>query len=80
MKFEPKEALVAPEGGNYFYRRLLEDGKEYVKGRGKLIVEVGSWTQKLYIEEKAKKEGWGKVNFKKDLSGFPRVAIIENLS
>ena len=80
LKFEPKEALVAPEGGNYFYRRLLEEGKEYVREEGKLIIEVGSWTQKLYVEEKAKKEGWGEVNFKKDLSGFPRVAVIKNLS
>ncbi len=77
LRYEPEVALVAPEDGNYFYRRILEEGKNYLREGGKLLLEVGTRLQRLYIEKKAEEEGWRGVRFEKDLSGFPRVAVVE---
>ncbi len=77
LGYEPEGALVAPEDGNYFYRRILEEGKNYLRKNGKLLLEVGTRHQRLFIERKAEEEGWNGVEFEKDLSGFPRVAVVE---
>ncbi len=77
LKYEPEIALIAPEGGNYFYRRILEDGKRYLRERGYLVLEIGTRKQKIYVHDLAEKEGWRNTQFFDDLSGLPRVALVE---
>ncbi len=77
VHYEPEIALVAPENGFYFYRRLLQDGKKYLKEKGHLLLEIGTPEERVGVEELARKEGWGDIKFKMDLAGFPRVAVVK---
>ena len=70
---EPKTALDGGEDGLDFYRRIVEEGYEYLKLGSYLCLEIG-YDQKIdviEIIENSKK--YEKINCKKDLYGNDRV-------
>ncbi|HQP92131.1 MAG TPA: peptide chain release factor N(5)-glutamine methyltransferase [Candidatus Omnitrophota bacterium] len=75
--FEPKSALVADEGGFYFYRKIEEGARKRLIPGGKLFLEIGDaqaeGIKKIFKDETV----WIDVKFMKDLCGRDRVAIIK---
>ena len=68
--FEPVLALKAPEEGLYFYRRLAEEARGFLKKEGELWMEIGASqgesVKKLF-------ESWGRVFVEKDWAGHDRL-------
>lgn len=70
--FEPVEALDGREDGLYFYRRIITEGREYLKNGGFLLFEIG-YEQGTAVSELMREAGFSEVCVKKDLSGNDRV-------
>ena len=70
--FEPVEALDGREDGLYFYRRIITEGREYLKNGGFLLFEIG-YEQGTAVSELMRETGFSDVCVKKDLSGNDRV-------
>ena len=75
QKFEPRSALLAPEEGLYFYRKILEDAGTHLKENGKIYFEIGH-DQKDRIKLIAEKNGFMNIEFMKDLNGYDRIMLI----
>jgi len=69
LKYEPREAYLAPPDGLSFIRRLLEQAREVLLPGGKVVVEI-SPSQGPFL-----RKNYGARIFK-DLSGRDRVALI----
>jgi release factor glutamine methyltransferase len=70
--FEPRIALVPPEGTREIYRRLAENAMEYLAPGGYLMVEIGA-SQAEMVSGLFRDTGYEEVNVHKDLEGFDRV-------
>lgn len=75
-EFEPVLALDGGEDGLFFYRKLVSEGKEYLKDGGFLIVEIGCG-QGAAVSELFHYAGYGKVQIIKDLAHNDRVVMGE---
>jgi release factor glutamine methyltransferase len=73
--FEPEAALLAPEEGLFFYRKILEKAGDHLKENGKIYFEIGH-AQKAAIKLIAEKNGFENIEFVKDLNGYDRIMII----
>lgn len=76
INFEPRLALDGKEQGVYFYKQLAKNSKIYLNKNGKIFMEIGFDQAKL-VEDIFLKEGYNKVEVKKDLSGLDRVIIVD---
>lgn len=74
--YEPILALDGKENGLYFYRVLAKNSKDYLRDSGKIFIEIGS-DQANFIKDIFIKEGYKKIEIKKDLSGLDRVMIVD---
>ena len=74
IDYEPKVALFAEENGIFFFRKILEDGKKFLKEDGFVAFEIGC-SQAKQIRELCLKEGFHKVLIHRDLHGLDRVVI-----
>jgi len=74
-KFEPVMALVANENGLYFYRKILEDAKEYLANNGKIYFEIGH-NQAKKIKNIATLNGFKNIELCRDLNNFDRIMMI----
>jgi len=74
LEYEPKEAVLAKDGGLYFIKKLIFEGKRYLKKGGKILFEF-SFEQKEKIENLAKKAGF-EVKFFKDNYNLWRMAML----
>ncbi len=76
---EPSLALVAGKDGFYFYRRIEEGARRFLKAGGKIFLEIGKGQaegiKKIFSGPKA----WGEVKFVKDLCGIDRIAIVAKI-
>ncbi len=72
--FEPRVALVSGETGLEFYELILKHAPKLLKEGGFILVELG-YNQGKLVYELAKALGY-KVDFKKDLLGYQRSALI----
>lgn len=72
---EPTCALTDNHDGLDFYRRLLQEGGQFLADDGFLACEVGKG-QAASVQQLAAKKGWGKVEVAKDLAGIERVLVI----
>ena len=74
---EPREALVAADGGYDFYRRIEKGSRRHLASRGMLFLEIGDrqakGVKKIFSDARA----WKDVSFVKDLAARDRVAVIE---
>jgi release factor glutamine methyltransferase len=76
--WEPREALFGGEEGLDFYRRLLDEGKRYVKPGGSLVCEIG-YSQLAAIRELIDLSAWQLTAVTSDLQGIPRTLSIRRL-
>ena len=72
--FEPIEALDGKEDGLYFYRKIVEQSKDYLNSGGSLMFEIG-YDQGKDVSELLKNEGYEEIEIKKDLAGLDRVVM-----
>jgi release factor glutamine methyltransferase len=73
--WEPHSALFADEQGLRFYRRLLGEGWQYVRGEGFFICEIG-YTQLGEIQRLIDPKLWRLEEVTNDLQGIPRILTI----
>lgn len=74
VDYEPKGALFAEENGTFFYRKILEDGKKFLKKDGFVAFEIGC-SQATQVRELCLKEGFHNIMIHQDLYGLDRVVI-----
>ena len=74
VDYEPKVALFAEENGTFFYRKILEDGKKFLKEDGFVAFEIGC-SQATQVRELCLKEGFHNIMIHQDLYGLDRVVI-----
>ena len=72
QNFEPVQALDGKEDGLYFYRRIVEEAKEYLNPNGFLLFEIG-YDQGKEVPELMENAGYKNVKVIKDLAGNDRV-------
>jgi release factor glutamine methyltransferase len=75
LLFEPRLALVALDNGLYFYDKILESAKNYLKEDGKIYFEIGE-KQANEIEKIANKYDYNVIEIINDLNDRNRIAII----
>lgn len=71
-KNEPENALYAPLDGLYYYIKISEEAKQYLKSNGYLFFEIG-FKQALSVVEILKENGYVDIEIIKDLSKNDRV-------
>lgn len=71
-EYEPNTALYSGEDGLYFYRRIIDEGKEYLKNGGIIFFEIG-WNQGRAVKEIFEKQGFSEIEIIKDIAGLNRV-------
>lgn len=69
---EPRMALDGKEDGLYFYRRIITEGKAYLKKGGMLFFEIG-FDQAEAVSGLMRDNGYNEVTAVKDLAGHDRV-------
>lgn len=69
---DPYLALNGKEDGLYFYRRIVEEGKNHLTDGGRLIFEIG-YDQAEAVTGILEQCGYKEIYVKKDLSGLDRV-------
>ena len=74
VKCEPFIALDGKEDGLYFYRKIIEEAKEYLNTNGILFFEIG-YDQREEVENLFKENGYKNVYSKKDYSGNDRIVV-----
>jgi release factor glutamine methyltransferase len=70
--FEPIEALDGKEDGLYFYRRIIEQCREYLNPQGKILFEIG-YDQGEEVSSLLREAGFYGVQIIKDLAHNDRV-------
>lgn len=75
LDWEPRAALFAGEEGLKFYRRLLDEGAQYVRRDGLFICEIG-YTQLDAIRQMIDPKLWRLEEVTNDLQGIPRILTI----
>ena len=71
---DPILALDGKEDGLYFYRKIIEESRAYLKSGGKLIFEIGH-DQGEAVSAYMVEQGFHHVRVKKDLAGLDRVVF-----
>lgn len=70
--YEPLLALDGSEDGLFFYRRIVEEGKAYLKRGGRLYFEIG-YDQAKDVCGLMRHAGYEDINVVKDFAGLNRV-------
>lgn len=69
---DPREALDGKEDGLYFYRRIVDEARQYLIPGGYLVFEIG-YDQAEDVSRLMREAGYAGVQVKKDLAGLDRV-------
>ena len=69
---EPRLALDGTEDGLYFYRKIIEDSRDYLTPGGYLLFEIG-YDQGLSVSELMRQAGYKEVTVYRDYAGLDRV-------
>lgn len=69
---EPMQALDGMADGLFFYRRIVEESKNYLTGGGMLYFEIGH-DQAAEVSELMQDAGFAEINVVKDFAGLDRV-------
>jgi release factor glutamine methyltransferase len=73
--FEPRVALTAGEDGLSVIRRLLVEGRDYLKSGGFLIFEIG-FDQHEAVRQLIEETSWKLIEIHDDLQGIPRIVAL----
>lgn len=73
-EYEPHLALFGKEDGLYFYRKIIEDSKLYLKDKGYLFFEIG-YNQAEDVKGYMESHGFSEVTVVKDLASHNRVVF-----
>lgn len=73
---EPVMALDGHEDGLYFYRKIVEEARQYLKPQGWLCLEIG-FDQSEDLKTLLAQGGYSNIEIKKDLAGLSRVAAAQ---
>jgi len=76
--FEPRVALTAGEDGLSIIRRLLIEGRDYLKSGGFLIFEIG-FDQHEAVRQLIDENSWKLLEIHDDLQGIPRTVALMKL-
>ena len=71
---DPFIALDGKEDGLYFYRRIVDECRGFLKSGGRLYFEIGH-DQGQEVKELMEQQGFAGVTVKKDLAGLDRVVF-----
>ena len=74
LKYDPHLALFAEEEGMYFYRKIIEQSKDYLNENGVIFFEIG-YDQKDKIIKLADMNGYSAEVYK-DINGRDRIAFL----
>lgn len=74
LKYDPHLALFAEEEGMYFYRKIIEQGNDYLNENGVIFFEIG-YDQKDKIIKLADLNGYSAEVYK-DINGRDRMAFL----
>lgn len=77
LNYDPHLALFAEEGGMYFYRKIVENAKYYLKEDGVIFFEIG-YDQKEKILKLASDNEF-KAEVYKDINGRDRMAFLKRI-
>ena len=72
--YEPHTALSGGDDGLIFYRRIVSESKEVLKGKGILAFEIG-YDQGEDVKKLMEDNNFENVKVIKDLAGLDRVVI-----
>lgn len=75
--FEPKRALVAPDEGLYFYRKMAEELPSYLNPGALVFVEIGA-NQANQVSQIFNTTSLKIISCEKDLAGHDRFFFLEN--
>ena len=78
-EYEPVSALTDGGGGLSYYRRLLSEGKAYIKENGFIALEIGIY-QSNDVKQIAMDNGWKNIKIIKDYAGIDRVVLAWNVN
>ncbi|WP_427902886.1 peptide chain release factor N(5)-glutamine methyltransferase [Metamycoplasma alkalescens] len=70
LKWEPKKALFAKEEGLFFYKKILNEARNYLNLQGHLILEIDAYAKNWIAKN------YPKAIFKKDINKNYRIAIL----
>lgn len=70
--FEPMLALDGREDGLFFYRKIIKEGRTYLKKGGRMYVEIGC-DQGKAVSFLFQKYGYQEIHIRKDLAGLDRI-------
>ena len=71
---DPRLALDGHEDGLYFYRKIVSEGKAFLKENGWMLFEIG-YDQGEDVSKLLEKAGFRQVQVIQDLAGLDRVVI-----
>lgn len=71
---DPLTALDGKEDGLYFYRRIVDEGRAFLKEGGRLYFEIG-YDQGEDVKRLMENAGFCSVCIKKDMAGLDRVVM-----
>ena len=71
---EPHMALDGKEDGLFFYRKIIEEAKLYLKKHGWLCFEIGC-DQAQAVSAMMKQNGYEHIRVIQDLAGLDRVVM-----
>ena len=78
-EYEPVSALTDGGDGLSYYRRLLSEGKAYIKENGFIALEIGIY-QSEDVKQIAMDNGWKDIKIIKDYAGIDRVVLAWNVN
>ena len=71
---DPRLALDGHEDGLYFYRKIVSEGKAFLKEDGWMLFEIG-YDQGEAVKSLMRENGFFDVQIVKDLTGLDRVVL-----
>lgn len=78
-EYEPVSTLTDGGDGLSYYRRLLSEGKAYIKENGFIALEIGIY-QSEDVKQIAMDNGWKDIKIIKDYAGIDRVVLAWNVN
>ncbi len=75
IRFEPRAALAGGTDGLSIIRRLLSEGRPFIRPGGHLVFEIG-FGQSEPVEKLIDRRVWKLIEIRRDLQGIPRTFVL----